>query len=238
MLQNWVFESGKRKPFGSFSYADRGDVWPVEDITGHGGWDSPMLAEGVVSGTLIATELGWLPAEDLRPGDRVVTFDNGMVPLRDAGLSQLMTGGNRVPRAYWPLMVPEKALGNRKEMLLLPEQGVLVESDEGEDLFGDPFLMVAASALDGYKGIERVPPTPEVKIVTLRFDSEEVVYANGMVLMHCPGPVVEQCVAPDELVARGNEAPYQRLPRAQSAMLVQAMRAASTVPVMSASSMN
>lgn len=234
MLQNWVFESGRRKPFSAFSYADRGDVWPVEDITGHGGWDSPMMAEGMVAGTLVATEMGWLPVEDLRPGDRVVTFDNGMVPVRDAAVSQLMTGGSRVPRAYWPLSVPEKALGNRKEMLLLPEQSVLIESDEGEDLFGDPFLLVAASALDGYCGIERVAPATEMKIVTLRFDSEEVVYANGMVLMHCPKPASERRQSPDELIKGGEEVLYQRLPRAQSAMLVQAMRASATgqaVPV-------
>lgn len=225
MLQNWVHESGKQKRFAAFSYAERGDVWPVEDITGHGGWDSPMIAEGMVAGTLVATEMGWLPVEDLRPGDRVVTFDNGMVPVRDAGLSQLMTGGSRVPRAYWPLLVPEKALGNRKEMLLLPEQSVLIESDEGENLFGDPFLLVAASALDGFRGIERVPPAPEMNIVTLRFDSEEVVYANGMVLMHCPKPVAEKRISPEELIEDGHESHYQRLPRAQSAMLIQAMHA-------------
>lgn len=229
MLQNWVFESGRRKQFPAFSFADRGDVWPAEAVTGHGGHDNPMLAEGMLASTLVATEMGWLPASDLRPGDRVVSFDNGMVVLRDAAVSRLSTGGGHLPRAYWPLLVPEQALGNRREMLLLPEQNVLIESDEGEDLFGDPFLLVAASALDGYKGITRVAPAPEMKIVSLRFDDEQVVYANGMVLMHCPTPVHVGLVSPDELIARGHAARYQHLPRAQSTMLMQAMRASAGV---------
>ena len=225
MLQNWVFESGRRKPFPAFSFADRGDVWPAEAVTGHGGHDNPSLAEGVHASTLVATEMGWLPAGDLRPGDRIVTFDNGMVALRDAAVSLQTTAGRTLPRAYWPLMVPEKALGNRREMLLMPEQNVLIESDEGEDLFGDPFLLVAASALDGYNGITRVAPAPEMKIVSLRFDDEQVVYANGMVLMHCPTPAQSGRVSPDATAARGQVARYQRLPQAQSKRLMQAMRA-------------
>ena len=44
-------------------------------------------AGGRGSGSLVATDLGWLPVEDLRPGDRVVTFDHGMQLLKSVSVS-------------------------------------------------------------------------------------------------------------------------------------------------------
>lgn len=229
MLHSWVGNSNNRKPFASFSMSDRSDVWPNDvastpAVPGMNDFDS--IAEGMIAGTLVATDMGWQPVEDLQAGDRVVTFDNGMRPLRSVGISTLWTAASQAPRAVWPLLVPERALGNRTALTLLPEQAVLIESDQAESMFGDPFTLVTAASLEGYKGISRVPPSREMKVVTLQFADEEVVYANGTTLVHCPNAHPAKVTSADELMSYGAKNLYCRLPRAQSEMLMMALRGA------------
>lgn len=227
MLHSWVGNADNRKPFASFSMSDRSDVWPNDlstTPTVPGMNDFDAIAEGIIAGTLVATDMGWQPVEDLQSGDRVVTFDNGMRPLKSVGISTLWTAANQAPRAVWPVLVPERALGNRTALTLLPQQAVLLESDEAEAMFGDPFTLVNASSLDGYKGVTRVPPNREMKIVTLQFAEDEVIYANGTTLIHCPNPHAGKVTSADEMMNYGEKSLYFRLPRAQSEMLMMALR--------------
>lgn len=143
------------------------------------------LAEGMVAGTHIATSMGWRPVEAIAVGDMVMTFDHGLRPVMAVHRSQLFAGRNACPRHMMPLAVPEGALGNASAMLLLPEQNVLVESDLAESVFGDPFALIPAAALEGYRGIGRITPHQRVEIVVLQFAEDEVVYANGTGLIHC-----------------------------------------------------
>ncbi|KPQ07694.1 MAG: Hint domain [Rhodobacteraceae bacterium HLUCCA12] len=227
MLHSWVSTANNRKPFASFSMSDRSDVWPNDlssspAVPGMSDFDS--IAEGIIAGTLVATDMGWQPVEDLQAGDRVVTFDNGMRPLKAVGISTLWTAANQAPRAVWPLMVPERALGNRTALTLLPEQAVLIESDQAEAMFGDPFTLVSAASLEGYKGITRVPPSREMKVVSLQFNEEEVIYANGTTLVHCPNPQAGRVTSADAMMDYGDKSLYFKLPRAQSEMLMMALR--------------
>ncbi len=226
MLHAFIGSTNIQMPFASFSMADRGNVWPDDlqatpSMPGMNDFDT--VAEGLIAGTTVATEMGWIPVEDLRVGDRVVTFDNGMQRLAAVSVSTLYTAEKQAPRAVWPVQIPEKVLGNRTALTVLPEQALLIESDESEALFGDPFVLVSAASLDGYKGITRVPPTRSVQIVTLHFESEEVIYANGTALVHCPNNNPTRVTTAEELMNAG-QGMYFRLPRAQSDMLVQAMR--------------
>lgn len=231
MLQNWVGVTRGNKSF--VASAERGDVWPVEGENlrlARGRNSFGMIAEGLLAGTLIATEMGWQDVRDLQPGDRIVTFDNGMQPLRALRESVLMTGGVHTPRLTWPMHVPAEALGNRSDLVLLPEQAVLIESDAGEDLFGDPFTLVAAGALDGYKGITRAAPAREMQVFTLEFAGEEIVYANGMTLLHCPRDYARRVDTAEEMMGVGATSLYARLPRAQSETLVSMLREAEISP--------
>lgn len=143
------------------------------------------LAEGIVAGTRIATTIGWRPVESLAPGDMVMTFDHGMRPVIRIERLALWSGHSPCPRHLRPLAVPVGALGNSAPMLLLPEQTVLVESDLAETVFGDPFVLIPAAALDGYRGIGQVAPHRTVDIVVIQFAEAEVVYANGTGMIHC-----------------------------------------------------
>ncbi len=227
MLHSWVGMTNNRKANLPFSFSDRGDLWAAGSTATPAAMTEPHhgggIAQGLIAGTLVATEMGWQPVEDLRNGDRVVTFDNGMCPVKAVRISTLWSAEVNAPRSVWPLLVPKKALGNRTEMRLLPEQSVLIESDEAEALHGDPFLLVSASVLDGYKEITRVPPQREMIVVALEFDRDEVVYANGTTLVHCPKAQQAMVSTAEDLMNSGHSALYQRLTDVQGRHLVETM---------------
>ena len=150
---------------------------PVDEFLGTAG-------EGIACGTRIATAIGWRPVEAIAAGDPVLTFDHGMQEVLRVERRALWAGLT-TPRADWPLMVPAGALGNRSEMVLLPGQSVLIESDLAEESFGDPFVLVRAMMLDGHRGITRIRPPVRVDIATLHFARDEVVYANAGAMFLC-----------------------------------------------------
>jgi hypothetical protein len=227
MLQSWVGSSLNRKGALAYSFSDRADSWPVDLVEAPApaldGKDGTGLAKGLIAGTLVATEMGWMPAEELRAGDRVVTFDNGMRALKAVRISSLWTAESDAPRRLWPISVPARALGNRSEIRLLPEQAVLIESDVAEEMFGDPFAMISAASLEGFKGIVRVPPTREVTVVSLVFETAELVYVNGTTLVQCPNDEIAMVTSIDALMTTGAATPYQHLSPTQMRRLMRAM---------------
>lgn len=230
MLHGLMGGVGNRGQYVPYSFSDRSNLFAGElaeiSTTGLGHNDFGQMAGGLVAGTLVATDLGWQPVEDLRAGDRVVTFDNGMRPLRSVRVSTLWTAAADAPRAVWPLAVPAKALGNRTTMTLMPDQAVLIESDQAETLYGDPFILVSAGALEGHKGIARVPPQREVTLVMLEFEGDEIVYANGTMLVHCPADRIETVRSAEEMMRTGVEGAYHRLTDLQGRRLMALMQAA------------
>lgn len=142
-----------------------------------------VVAEGLYALTPVATPQGWVPAGALVAGAEVITFDGG--PMRVATVSTHRLD-SRAPRGGWPLQVPANVLGNTEAAVLLPEQGVMVDSDLAEDLFGEPFVTVPASALEGWRGIVRVPPLAQY-VVNLAFDTPALIYAGGDMIVVCPG---------------------------------------------------
>ena len=144
-----------------------------------------FASRGLVAGTRIGTSMGWRAVEALAPGDMVLMFDNGLKPLVEVRretfwLSDAAMGDTAM------VFVPAGAMGNTVDVMLLPEQGVLIESEAACDAHGDPFAVIKARALDGFRGICRVPPQPQLEIITLVFANEEVIYAEGGILLHCP----------------------------------------------------
>ncbi len=149
-------------------------------------WGGPA-AEGIVSGTMIGTEMGWRPVDALMPGDRVMTFDGGLMPVLAVHRQRGASAGAPMPRHLWPLLVPRQVVGNRTPMTLLPEQLVLIESDTAEAQYGDAFVLIPAVALEGFRGIEAVWSGARYDSVSLGFAAEQMVYCAGSALLHCPG---------------------------------------------------
>lgn len=170
-------------------------------------------AEGITGGTLIATDKGWRQVESLEVGDKVLTFDNGAQRIVDTHRAELWQGQGTCPRMMWPLAVPPGVLGNRRAMLLLPDQNVMIESDQAEALFGDPFALVPAAALEGFCGITRICPHGAIDVISIRFAEDQVVYANGASMVHC-GSVRGLGLTLDFVIRAGSYLPLS-LERAQ-----------------------
>ena len=141
---------------------------------------------GIVAGTKVATAVGWRPIEAIVAGDKVLTFDAGLQTVIDVRRQVLYAAATMVPMDNWPLFVPAGALGNRADMQILPGQNLLVESDTAEDLYGDPFVLMPAAALEGYNGISRLSLFARVEVVSLHFAQDQIVHANIGALFLCP----------------------------------------------------
>ena len=177
-----------------------------------------MRTRGLLAGTRVATAMGWRAVEALAPGDMVLTFDNGLQPLVDVRRETFWVADMMTPAAYASVMVPAGALGNSEELELLPDQGVLIESDAACDVHGDPFAVMAAKLLVGYRGITRVAPRAQVEVITLVFAAEQVIYAEGGALIHCP----RAHLALDELGAE--VCGYDVIPARDAPFLVECMK--------------
>jgi len=177
-------------------------------------------AAGLVAGTLVATAMGWRPAESIVEGDLVLTFDHGLQPVRAVARDRQWAEAGAVPRAVWPLVVPAGALGNSAPMTLMPEQAVMLESDSAELLYGDPFALIEAARLDGVRGIERAYPTEARDVVALYFDQSEIVYAQGGALAFCPS---RHDTNIGGLLDELHETGYRTLPSDEANMLVECL---------------
>jgi hypothetical protein len=144
------------------------------------------LASGLVVGTKVATQHGWQPVEAVAAGDKVLTFDSGMQVVTHVTRGALWKDEQPCPRHLWPLSVPAGALGNAQPMVLMPGQSLIIESDVGEELYGDPFTLIPASALEGFRGIDRVEPAPATEVVVLHFTRDQVVFGSAGALFFCP----------------------------------------------------
>lgn len=141
---------------------------------------------GLLAGTHVASNLGWRPVEALAVGDKVLTFDHGMQPITELYRETSVMGEGAVSSLRAPIYIPADALNNRAPMWMMPDQGVLVESDVIERQFGEAFAVVPACTLDGYRGISRVPPATRMELVLPRFADDQVIYIEAGALGYCP----------------------------------------------------
>lgn len=139
---------------------------------------------GLVHGTLLRTEDGWVAVEDIYVGDKVLTFDNGMQTVVD--VQRERSDGAWHHATARPVFVPEGALDNDAEIWLMPDQGVLWETAEEEA--ADPFVVLPANCLSKRRGISRRMPDRFDGVTTLTFANDEVVQVQGGAWLHCPHP--------------------------------------------------
>jgi len=148
--------------------------------------DPAILSYGLKVGTRVASSLGWRAIDALAVGDKVLTFDHGMQEITGIKRGQMWYDTAEVNEAFWPVVIPVGALGNRRELIVPPDQGVMVESDASQEEYGDPFSILTASSLFGLRGIYRCPPLEGVEMTSVYFERDEVIYVEGGTLIHCP----------------------------------------------------
>ncbi len=161
-------------------------AWNQSEAAAHSDVTLADLGHGLFAGTRVATAIGWRKVEAISEGDQVLTFDGGLQTVVAVKRVVVFAGEEQASLSDWPLRVPAGALGNREEMLLPPRQAVLVESDAAEEIFGDPFALIPASSLEGFRGISLSRPSLRVEVISLQFEQDEIVFANTGALFYCP----------------------------------------------------
>ena len=145
---------------------------------GRGREDLPCF----LSGTVIATPRGEKPVEALRPGDRVITRDNGLQELRWT-LRRDVSGRAFLDRPEArPVMIRAGALGRaqpERDICLAPHHGGLVSGDLAREHFGRRLALVAARRLLELAEVHQVDALATATHA-LRFDTHELVSANGL----------------------------------------------------------
>ena len=145
----------------------------------------PVLAapvrSGLVAATLIDTATGWRAAGSLRRGDRLHSFDGGLRDVIAVNRTWLMPGEASL------LTLPGGILNNAADLALLPGQHLLIDTWNEAGLPDALMALAPAEALIGLAGTRCHVIADPLEIVTPVFAEEEVIYANGGLLLHCPG---------------------------------------------------
>ncbi|MEH6829715.1 MAG: Hint domain-containing protein [Sulfitobacter sp.] len=136
-----------------------------------------------VAGTLIATPDGDRRAEQLQPGDLIMTKDEGAQPLRWIGSRRVAATGE-----FAPIYIRANTLGQHRDLLVSPLHRVLIKDNLAELLFGEAEVLVAARDLVNDHSITR-REGGEVTYVHLLFDRHQVVFSEGLETeSFLPGP--------------------------------------------------
>jgi hypothetical protein len=134
------------------------------------------------AGTRIETERGLVAVEDIRPGDRVATLDEGLQPVRWIG-RRFLDGADlaRTPKLR-PVRISAGALGYgrpARDLLVSPQHRVLVRARVVERMFDAPEVLLPAVRLIGMPGVEIADEVADVTYFHLLFDRHQIVFSEG-----------------------------------------------------------
>ena len=133
------------------------------------------------AGTLIATPKGEVLVEKLKPGDRILTRDNGIQTVRWVGHKRLEFKDLKMAPQLRPIRISAGALGNDvpdRDMLVSPSHRMLMVSHLAELYFGQSEILVAAKHILALDGVE-VAEQPYVTYIHIMCDNHEIVLADG-----------------------------------------------------------
>lgn len=145
-----------------------------------------------VEGTLIQTDRGDRPVEELVAGDMVWTQDNGLQPLQWIG-SRRVTLTGPADADLRPVRIVRNTFGPGQPYLDLwvsPSHRLLVSDYRCELFCGEPEMLIPARHLQNDTTITRVNTCPAVTYFHLLFSGHQVIRANGLETESLyPGPV-------------------------------------------------
>lgn len=200
---------GERGPMVS-TRRDRKDIGP-----GPGPLiEPPKALEGFVVGTRVATPAGLRAIEMLKPGDLVETQDAG---------AQTVLRVERVHasalRAQAPIRFAAGAHGAEREVLVSPQQRVLVRDPVLELLFGEAEVLVAARSLVDGEMVTRCPGGT-VDYVRLVFERSHMILAEGLAAESFrPGPRLGASGTTDSPAAEDDHGSRRMLRNLESQMM-------------------
>ncbi|SFR51731.1 Hint domain-containing protein [Litoreibacter janthinus] len=138
-----------------------------------GGIETNTKLTGLLGGAQVLTMRGYMPIAGLEVGDRIITR-NGMRTLQELRVERHMMR---------PIRVGQGTLGFSRpnaDMLMAPDQEVMVRDWRAEMLFGRDMVIVNISTMVDGKYIAEEEELALHDVYQLRFDGEEIFYADGV----------------------------------------------------------
>ena len=142
-----------------------------------GGAGVPPVA-GMLAGTMVRTLDGVLPVDYLAPGDRIVTR---------SGARRLASVSVVLRKMVDLVRIRASSMGHDRpdqDLLVSPGQAILIRDWRAQAIFGLPVAAVPAARLADGEFV-CLETHRNVRLFTLRFDDDEVIYAEGLELA-CP----------------------------------------------------
>lgn len=152
--------------------------WPVDDVAaliGHDpecSYDRSLSAlavsdhmqpigwrGGILAGTLIDTPQGPRQAQDLRPGDRVYTYEHGAQPVRAVLSREVPTLGQ-----FAPVRLSAPFFGLTRDLAIARDHRIRVSGADAEYLFGTDSVLIEAGYLQ-----HMIRPAPLSAPLTTRY---------------------------------------------------------------------
>ncbi len=136
-----------------------------------------------VAGTMIKTTRGNTMVERLKPGDMVITKDDGPQPLRWIGTRTVAAMGK-----FAPIHIQPSTFGEHGHVLVSPLHRILIRDTAAELLFGEVEVLVCARDLANGRSVCR-REGGTVTYVHLMFDRHQVIFSEGLATeSFLPGP--------------------------------------------------
>lgn len=143
----------------------------------------PRIRAGFLAGTRVETARGWRPVETLVVGDLVQTFDGDLKQVIDTHHAII-----RKQDAPQLIEVPGGMLNTCSTLRMMPGQKILLRGADVESLTGLPHALIPVDLMVGHGGIRRISAAQDLRRITLKFEEEELIFANTGALLHCAGP--------------------------------------------------
>lgn len=145
-----------------------------------------FATSGLAQGSVIETARGPVLARDLRLGDRVMTRDHGLQPVRWIGSSTVMYDDQDHPEPDAPRLGPVRiragAQGSSAEagnLILAPGQRILARNPLNELLFATPEVMASAGDLTHLDGVD-IAPRSVGRWTHVLLDTHDLLRVNGL----------------------------------------------------------
>jgi len=162
------------------------DLWLVESTVDLRPEPFRLPDPGVIcftQGTLIDTPEGKRPVEALRPGDKVLTRDDGAQELLWIG-SRRMSGARLYALPHLrPVRVRAGAFGLDRpagDLIVSPQHRLLVRGPSARALFNEPEVLVQAIDLVNDTSVRIEHSLPEVSYIHLMLERHQVLWSNGI----------------------------------------------------------
>ncbi|WP_457646276.1 Hint domain-containing protein [Profundibacter sp.] len=133
-------------------------------------------------GTLFETPDGPRRIEHLRPGDLLMTKDNGPQTIRWIWARHCPAEKMRDTPALAPIRIEKGALGSglpRRDLTVSRHHRLMIRSKIAHRMYGRPEVLAPAKDLTAIKGIDQAPITGGITYYHILMDTHEILIAEG-----------------------------------------------------------